>query len=646
MKTTTAAVIALSILAILSLTMDAAAIMPYYNTSYASAPAMNGTHSNTGAVSGRVATSDAGEGLANTYVAIVNASNTTQAFYSGSSDGQGFFQFQNVNNTYQWDPVEGGRYLSSYKLYINHSLLGEGFSSSFPVEEWSTSPVNVYLVPRPAKIVVTAERNHVEANGSDSVRVTANATDALGDPVPDGTLINFSIDSSSYSALANGSLSPDGFYRAGQGQYLSGIQTSGGRANVSFGWVGEDYIGNSSIIWAAYAGDSLINGSTGIYFTPALASWFGSVQDRFGKPYGGSTVTLHMVNVSGSGEAIELYRMTTTSYTGLPYPGSYVFDNIELNSSITYAYASAEADVGDGVRYYGKSDNYSLNKSRTSSGFIVLHVPMPDAIEVTADPDTILVGGDQSIITAQLFLNGKPYKRSGITITFFGSNDTMAYLPSTKSNVSDETGRTSILLTSNQFKGNVTVTGYVQSGISRNLTDSTVVHVVGWGTISGVVTDKNKGGIPGATVKLWTVRWANGTYENVALVDSPENPQKTVSRPEIAAIGTYTFYRVPAGIYNVTAEKAGISGDVYTWFAWVNLTAGTATANVALPWIWHGSIVTLAPTPVVQATPAQTASVPVPVTDAATPTPAPGFDAILALAGIISISYLAINSRR
>ena len=646
MKNTTKAVlIALAVLAIIALTIDATAVKPVYNQSLWIAPAQSteANYDKAGSVAGRITTSNTSAGLPNAYVALVDAKNSARAYYETTTDNNGFYQFPNVNNTWgmtagaeNFTQTNSGAYGQAYKIYANHSLFGEGLSNSFPVESGSTAPANIVIIPQPAKIVVSAERNNIAADSADKTKVLAYATDALGDPVADGTQIRFTINTTNWDAGANGSLSTTGNLPGAQ-EVIG--QTKGGWANVTFGWVDEIYAGNNSTIIASYASDALINGSTSIYFSPTLASWFGSVQDSFGKPYGGTVVTLHLMNNSGD----EVYNMTTTAYVDLPYPGSYVFDNIELNASIDYGYATAQADIGDGVIYYGASNNYTLNKSRTSSGFIVLHVPMPDAIVLTPDPETILVGGDQSIITAQLYLNGKPYKRSGVTVTFFGSNDTIAYLPSVKTNVSNSAGQAAIILTSNATKGKVTVTGYTKIGISRNLTDDAEVEVVGWGTISGMVTDKNKNGIPNATVKLWTTKWANETYEAVKLVKSPENPQYTVSRPEIAAIGTYTYYRVPSGIYNLTAEKADSSGNVHMWFAIVNLTVGTATNNVALPdYVVPSEVVTATPS---AGTPTPTATViasPT-ATPPTTPTPTPGFETVFALAGLLGVAYLIMR---
>jgi PGF-CTERM protein len=206
--------------------------------------------------------------------------------------------------------------------------------------------------------------------------------------------------------------------------------------------------------------------------------------------------------------------------------------------------------------------------------------------------------------------------------------------------VTDELGQAKIKLISNQTKGDVEVWGWTQITIASNLSDYDIVHVVGWGTISGMVTDKNKNGVPNATVKLWTTDiFDNGTIANKKLYESPENPQQTVSRPEIAAIGTYTYYRIPSGIYNVTAEKADAAGNNHIWFAIVNLTVGTATNNVAIPDL----VITVPPTPTTApatATPVPATATPVPATPTPTPTPTPGFETVFALAGLLGVAYL------
>jgi hypothetical protein len=108
------------------------------------------------------------------------------------------------------------------------------------------------------------------------------------------------------------------------------------------------------------------------------------------------------------------------------------------------------------------------------------------------------------------------------------------------------------------------------------------------------------------------------------MLRAPDNPQLT-NEGRTATIGTYTFTYVPAGVYNLTAEK---DGQVY--FAVVYMTVGTYTANVAFPdYVYTARIPpTLTPTPLPTA-----ASSPTP-TPTPTPAPSPGFEVFLVLAAI------------
>jgi PGF-CTERM protein len=296
---------------------------------------------------------------------------------------------------------------------------------------------------------------------------------------------------------------------------------------------------------------------------------------------------------------------------------------------------------------YGRSNNYSLNKSSTSSGFIVLHVPPPDAIYVTADPETILVGGDTSIITAQLYLNGQPYHRSNIKITFSSDNDTVATLPTVKTNVSDLNGQATIPLVSNKTIGRVNITAESNIMYGHNISNSTTVYVVGWGTVSGIVTDQNKVGIPYANVTLWIAKQNSTTaeqFDNQKILKIPENPQQS-NDGRTAAVGMYTYYRVPWGLYNVTAEKEG-----HVWYAVFALgpnyitgapssmsgEIGTATHNIAIP--DYAYMPPATPTPTI--TPTATAVVSAPATATPTATPTPGFEALFALAGLLGVAYM------
>jgi hypothetical protein len=109
---------------------------------------------------------------------------------------------------------------------------------------------------------------------------------------------------------------------------------------------------------------------------------------------------------------------------------------------------------------------------------------------------------------------------------------------------------------------------------TTNLTDTTGNSgdqpSPGAGAITGVIlSSAGSHAVPNANVALYD------EYDNLA--DVPDNPQLSSNGTGNNG-GIYMFYDVPYGLYNVTAEKGGIE-----FFAIVNLSAGTATANVVLP---------------------------------------------------------------
>jgi hypothetical protein len=84
------------------------------------------------------------------------------------------------------------------------------------------------------------------------------------------------------------------------------------------------------------------------------------------------------------------------------------------------------------------------------------------------------------------------------------------------------------------------------------------------GTIYGFVMDKNKNGIPGATVTTYSVNVIDGYPLSDGLVDIANNPQTTASDDYT---GFFAFEDLQPGYYNITAEKDG-----HMWFAIVNVT--------------------------------------------------------------------------
>ena len=600
-----------------------------------------------GSVTGRVTTQNTTVGLGGAYVSIVNASNNSMEYFNVTADAMGYYQMTGVNSTANDN---------AYQMYANLSPFGEGISHAFGVNSGATSTTSVVIFTKAAKITVTAERNYVVADMADNILITAYVYDALGNKVGDGTLVYFTIDNETNQAtwahvLPGGDVSSttnyyNGSFNSANNTIRSGnVSTKDGAATIQYGWVPDIRGGNNTTLWAYYAADPSINGSVKIYFRAPTASWTGYVVDSYGTGYGGITVTLHIRNASNG----EIYNMTAPTSSSQPFVGLYVFDNIVLTPDTAWAFADASAQLTDNMTIYGRSNNYSLNKSSTSSGFIVLHVPPPDAIYVTADPQTILVGGDTSIITAQLYLNGQPYHRSNIKIQFSVNNTTVATLPAVTTNVSDLNGQATIPLTSNKTIGQVLVTANSSIMYGEVISNSTVVNVVGWGTVSGIVTDQNKVGIPYANVTLYYAV-ENSTiaeqYDTNGIVKIPENPQQS-NDGRTAAVGMYTYYRVPWGLYNVTAEKEGHL--YYAVFVLGPNTAvatagatnfngeiGTATHNIAIP-----DYAYMAPA-VVTATATPTPSAPTVTVapTAATATPSPGFEALFALAGLLGVAYL------
>lgn len=632
----------------------------------------------TGSVTGRVTTSVNGTvGIGGAYIAIVNASNTSEEYFNTTSDSYGNYQITGVNATYasvsgDYSPTfkDYRAATNAYRMYANLSPYGEGYSAAFGIDanESGATPTTIVIFTKPARIELKAERTHVVADDQDNIKITAYMYDALGNPVSDGYKINFTVGNATnnsflwtngvnhggatgtekYVPYANGSLdyanNTDNFYQG---------TTHGntGSASVQFGWVNEIYGGNNSTIWAYYddgKGQTQVFANINIYFEAPTASWTGYVVDSFGTGYGGIPVTLHLMGYYGNGTTYEVYNMTRTTSNSQPFVGLFAFDYIVLQG-VSYGYVDASAQLTDNLTIYGASNNYTMNRSRTSIGSIVLRIPPPDALKVTAQKDTILQGGETDWVIAQLYLNGLPYKRANIAVTFSSDNDTVATLPAVKTNITDLNGQAWILLTSNDTVGKVNITGVAQIMYGHNLSDTTTVRVVGWGTVSGIVTDMNKVGIPNANVTLWNVQWnqTTGKWENTKIVPITENPQLS-NDGRTAARGMYTYYRVPWNVYNVTGEKDGHMyyamfvlgpwpGDIeaYKNASYIPSSEyGTATHNIAIPDYSYLEPTTITPTIIATATPTPTA------TATATATPTPGFETLFALAGLLGVAYL------
>lgn len=451
-----------------------------YPTAVIKAPAMDPSHQHAGSVSGRVTTMNTSQGIANASVAIVNASNTSEAYYTGVADANGYYQFAPVNNT-----IVGSSSTMAYRVLANRSGVGEGLSNAFGVEESLTTTVNVIIpvILSPSKIELTSWRNNIMPDDSDHVILSACVTDILGNPVADGTRIDFLVNQNPWTARVNGSLSLDGKYAPIQALY--NVETKNGLANVTFGWVNRTYAWNAASIIASYSGDHSINASKEIYFNPVLnpdgEMYWGSVCFDNGTPVREVLpVTIHVMGKFENGTVFEIASAKDWTAKEQPYPGSYkgFVNNVSYNSA-SFVYISTEMDIGDGVIVRGVTDNITYNRSKsTFAGVIALHVPLPDAVTLSRAPDTILTGGNQSVITAQLYLNGRPYKKSGVTVRFSSDNDTVGYLPATTQHLSDANGQAATILTAGENPGDVNVSVQAIINMTYRLRDSDVIHVV------------------------------------------------------------------------------------------------------------------------------------------------------------------------
>jgi PGF-CTERM protein len=665
-NTIKAALAVLVIMCFIGVILPATAIQTIWNGGHYP-DAMDGK---TGSVTGRVTTSVNGTvGIGQAYIAIVNASNVSEEYYNTTSDAYGNYQITGVNATYSsvqltGSPWFGGDYnrgTTAYMIYANKSPYGEGWSAAFGINENQSgaTTTSVVIFTKPARIELKAERSHVMADSIDNIKITGYMYDALGNPVADGYMINFTVGNATNNTWmeygfpwtdANGSLNSFGT------ESITNVPTKDntGSASVQFGWVNEAYGGNNATIWAYYADDSTVFASIKIYFEAPTASWTGYVVDSFGTGYGGINVKLHVMSLYGNGTAYEMYNMTRTTSSSQPFVGLFAFDYIVMNSegqNASYGYVDAQAQLTDNLTIYGKSNNYTMNRSATSIGSIVLKIPPPDALKLTAEKNTILVGGENDWIVAQLYLNGLPYKRANIAVTFDVNNTTVANLPKVKTNITDLNGQAWILLISNDTVGKVLVNGTAAIMYNHNLTDEVIVRVVGWGTVSGIVTDQNRVGIPNANVTLWNVKWneTSGKWENTEWAAGViENPQLS-NDGRTAAVGMYTYYRVPWNIYNVTGEKEG-----HSWYAlfvlgprptdikdyknasfWPGEEYGTATHNIAIPDYSYIPPASVTPTPV-----SVTPTTSVAPSTAVSVKPTPGFETLFALAGLLGVAYL------
>ena len=232
---------------------------------------------------------------------------------------------------------------------------------------------------QPAGIKLTAERSHVYMDDYDNVKITAYVQDAQGNPVADGTRVNFTIGDATSNAFMGGFTWSiyNGSFSTSPGSCTFTNLTSGGMGSASafFGWIPNGSENVNSTIWA-YVNGTNIYATIKIYFTTPMGGWTGYVVDSSGKSYGGISVTLHVMGSDRNG-TYEIYNMTRITSSSPSSLGQFSFDYIVLNSGTytPYAYVDARAKLDGNRTVYGRSDNISMNGSTMSFGPVVLDMP-------------------------------------------------------------------------------------------------------------------------------------------------------------------------------------------------------------------------------------------------------------------------------
>ena len=151
------------------------------------------------------------------------------------------------------------------------------------------------------------------------------------------------------------------------------------------------------------------------------------------------------------------------------------------------------------------------------------------------------------------------------------------------------------------------------------------------------------GNVKGTIVTLYYYNFETGGKGAIVPLPEDQNPQEVQWDYTKAAPGTFTFYKVPSGIYYIEA----VHGN-HSYFAIANVTAGTTTANVAIP--PEGTGLQWQPVEDISATatpsPGPTAS-PSPVPSATPlPTPSPGMTTISAIAGLTLVALYVVTKKK
>ncbi len=236
---------------------------------------------------------------------------------------------------------------------------------------------------------------------------------------------------------------------------------------------------------------------------------------------------------------------------------------------------------------------------------------MPDGITIVGGPPALQAGGITYRIDVQLTIQGANYSGNNFGIYFLSDDQGLVSIPWGTAAVSDDGGHASLNVTTGPGTGNVTLTAALlrPDGAVRA---SKVYRVVGFGNVSGVVTDAAGKGVPGATVTLYAI---NGTArgERVPISGNPA----TTAGPDAAVPGVYSFGNVPFGTYVIEAAVDGHAANVTS-----SVSHATESADINIPGFMVATPTpTPSPTPTIGPSPSAT-----PVS--ASPTPSPSSTAM------------------
>jgi hypothetical protein len=214
----TVALAALIVLSVMSYAIPTALAYP---------PAVNGF---SGSVSGKVLSQD-NVPVDNAYVSIVNASDPSQVYANTTTDSGGNFQFNNVNGTYDLlsNTSTDGRGGIIYKIYASKAQYGSSYTPPFGLAVNDNSlKVNGIIQTTLTNISISADMLSSIMKDDRCARIIATVYDSAGQPAPDGTIVDFTMDEPGWTTK-NGSLNKEG-------RQSTTATTSGGKAYVNYGW--------------------------------------------------------------------------------------------------------------------------------------------------------------------------------------------------------------------------------------------------------------------------------------------------------------------------------------------------------------------------------------------------------------------------